>query len=50
MGRKIPWCLAITSGVAGTHITAASLAVVLLTGALGLAATLLWWERSDQTA
>jgi ABC-2 type transport system permease protein len=44
-----PWCVAITSGVAGTHITAASLAVVILTGALGMAATLLWWERSDQT-
>ena len=45
-----PWCVAMTSGVPGTHITAASVAVVLLTGALGMAATLLWWERADQTA
>ena len=45
-----PWCVAITSGTPGTHVTGASLAVVILTGALGMAATLLWWERSDQTA
>jgi len=38
-----------TSGAAGTHVAAASLAIVILTGALGLAATLVWWERSDQT-
>jgi len=44
-----PWCVAMTSGVPGTHITPASVAVVLLTGALAMAATLLWWERSDQT-
>ena len=45
-----PWCVAITSGTPGTHVTGASLAVVVLTGAVGMAATLLWWERSDQTA
>jgi ABC-2 type transport system permease protein len=45
-----PWCVAMTSGVPGAQITAASIAVVTLTGALGMAATLLWWERSDQTA
>ena len=44
-----PWCVAITSGVAGTRITAASLVIVVLTGALGIVATLFWWERSDQT-
>lgn len=44
-----PWCVAITSGVAETHITGASVAVVVLTGVLGIAAVLLWWERSDQT-
>jgi ABC-2 type transport system permease protein len=45
-----PWCVAIASGTPGTHVTGASLAVVVLTGAVGMAATLLWWERSDQTA
>lgn len=44
-----PWCVAITSGTPGAHVTGASLAVVVLTGAIGMAATLLWWERSDQT-
>jgi ABC-2 type transport system permease protein len=44
-----PWCVAMTSGVSGTHIAVASLAIVILTGALGMTATLLWWERSDQT-
>lgn len=44
-----PWCVAIASGTPGTHVTGASLAVVVLTGAVGMAATLLWWERSDQT-
>lgn len=44
-----PWCVAMTSGVPGTHLAAASIAVVILTGALGMVATLLWWERSDQT-
>jgi ABC-2 type transport system permease protein len=44
-----PWCVAMTSGVPGTHIAAASVAVVILTGVLGMVATLLWWERSDQT-
>jgi ABC-2 type transport system permease protein len=44
-----PWCVAINSGVPGTHIAAASIVVVVLTGALGMVATLLWWERSDQT-
>lgn len=44
-----PWCVAMTSGVPGTHLAAASVAVVIMTGALGMAATLFWWERSDQT-
>ena len=44
-----PWCVAMTSGVPGAHITGASLVIVVLTGVLGLVATLLWWERSDQT-
>ncbi len=44
-----PWCVAMSSGVSGTHLAGASIAVVILTGALGMAATLLWWERSDQT-
>ena len=44
-----PWCVAMTSGVPGAHLAAASLAIVILTGALGMAATLFWWERSDQT-
>ncbi|HTW90200.1 MAG TPA: ABC transporter permease [bacterium] len=44
-----PWCVAIASGTPGTHVAGASLAVVVLTGLAALAATLLWWERSDQT-
>jgi ABC-2 type transport system permease protein len=45
-----PWCVALTSGTPGTHVAAPSVAVVVLTGMLGTAGTLLWWERSDQTA
>jgi ABC-2 type transport system permease protein len=44
-----PWCVAISGGVPETHVATASIAVVILTGLLGMAATLLWWERSDQT-
>jgi ABC-2 type transport system permease protein len=44
-----PWCVAIASGVPETHIAVVSLVVVIVTGVLGMVATLLWWERSDQT-
>jgi len=44
-----PWCVAMTSGTPEARVAAASIAVVLMTGAVGMGATLLWWERADQT-
>ena len=35
--------------LSGVSLKSPSVAVVLLNGALGMAATLLWWERADQT-
>lgn len=43
-----PWCVAMTSGTPGSHVAPASVVIVILTGALGMAATLRWWERADQ--
>jgi ABC-2 type transport system permease protein len=44
-----PWWVAMSSGVPGTHVAGPSVAVVMLTGLAGFAATLWWWERADQT-
>ncbi len=44
----VPWCVAISSGTPGAHTAASSVAVVVVTGVLGIVATLVWWERSDQ--
>jgi ABC-2 type transport system permease protein len=44
-----PWAIAAASGVQGAHVSAAGILIVLLTGLAGIAATLVWWERSDQT-
>jgi len=44
-----PWAVAVASGSPGVHVSGASILVVALTGLAGIAATLLWWERSDQT-
>jgi ABC-2 type transport system permease protein len=43
-----PWAVAISSGVPGFRPSPASVMIVILTGVLGLAATVLWWERADQ--
>ena len=52
-GAWVPWAVpALLSGVAGPageFVTAASLGVVALASITGLVATLLWWERADQT-
>lgn len=44
-----PWWVAMSSGVPGVDVACASVLVVVLTGTAGLAATLWWWERADQT-
>jgi ABC-2 type transport system permease protein len=43
-----PWTIAMSSGTPGSHVGGASILLVVLTGAAGTAATLLWWERADQ--
>jgi len=43
-----PWTVAMFSGTPGSQVSGASVLVVVLTGAAGAAATLLWWERADQ--
>jgi ABC-2 type transport system permease protein len=48
-GPWFPWSVALTAGMAEVPVLGGSLAVVIATGALGLAATLLWWRRADQT-
>jgi len=52
-GAVFPWAVpAIVSGAAGPEGEVASLAsylIVAITVAIGLAATVTWWERADQT-
>ncbi len=52
-GAVFPWAVpAIISGAAGPHGETATLASYLLVGvtvAIGLAATIAWWERADHT-
>ncbi len=52
-GAVFPWAVpAIVSGAAGPNgevATVASYLVVAVTVAIGLAATIAWWERADQT-
>lgn len=52
-GRYIPWSVpALYSGVAGSEgvkPTAISFILVVLTGAIGVAATFYWWRHADQT-
>jgi ABC-2 type transport system permease protein len=43
-----PWTVAMFSGTPGTHVTGASVLLVILTGVAGAAATVTWWERADQ--
>jgi ABC-2 type transport system permease protein len=43
-----PWTVALFSGMPGSHVAGVSVLLVALTGAAGVAATLLWWERADQ--
>jgi ABC-2 type transport system permease protein len=43
-----PWTVAMSSGMPGSHVSGASVLLVVLTGVAGAAATLLWWERADQ--
>jgi hypothetical protein len=47
-GEYFPWAV---PGLyaQGASLGAVSYAVVLLTGVAGMAGTLLWWERADQT-
>ena len=44
-----PWWVAMSGGVPGSQVVPVSVIVVILTGLAGLAATLWWWERADQT-
>ena len=52
-GPWFPWSVpAIIAGAGGTAVepvTPAGVAVVLAVAALGLAATIAWWDRADQT-
>ncbi|MBE0643708.1 MAG: ABC transporter permease [Bacteroidetes bacterium] len=52
-GEYFPWSIAaLYSGAAGpasAQLSLVSLAIVLITGILGLVATIRWWERADQT-
>jgi ABC-2 type transport system permease protein len=53
LGAAFPWAVpALVSGAAGPHATsvpASSYLLVVATGAIGLAATIGWWSRADQT-
>jgi ABC-2 type transport system permease protein len=44
-----PWTVAMFSGTPDAHPGGISILLVILTGAAGAAATMLWWERADQT-
>jgi ABC-2 type transport system permease protein len=52
-GEFFPWAVpALYAGMAGPDLASmgpVSYALVILTGLAGLAATLVWWERADQT-
>ena len=52
-GPWFPWSVqALTAGAGGTAVepvTPASVAVVVLVSAAGLAVTIAWWDRADQT-
>ena len=52
-GSWFPWSVpAILAGAGGTQVepvTAGAIAVVVIVAVLGLAATIMWWERADQT-
>ena len=52
-GAWFPWSVpALVSGMAGPDaeaVSAAGVAIVAVTALLGLLATLLWWQRADQT-
>ena len=52
-GASFPWAVpALVSGVAGPDaevVSAGGVAIVAVTAFLGLVATLLWWQRADQT-
>lgn len=52
-GEYFPWAVpALYAGMAGpdyAHMGPISYALVILTGLAGLVATLIWWERADQT-
>jgi ABC-2 type transport system permease protein len=45
-----PWTVAMFSGTLDAHVSGASILLVVLTGAAGVVATLLWWQRADQTS
>jgi ABC-2 type transport system permease protein len=51
-GEYFPWSIpALHAGLAGPEagrMGAISYALVLVTSLLGIAATLVWWERADQ--
>ena len=47
-GEYFPWSIPALLAQ-GNQLAALSHAIVLLTGLAGLAGTLLWWERADQT-
>jgi ABC-2 type transport system permease protein len=52
LGAAFPWAVpALVSGAAGPDaaVPPASVGLVLVTGALGLAATIAWWRRADHT-
>ena len=52
-GAWFPWSIpALVAGVAGPDaevVSAGGVAIVAVTALLGLGATLLWWQRADQT-
>jgi ABC-2 type transport system permease protein len=52
-GAWFPWAVpAILAGAGGAEVEPvgpAGMALVSITAGLGLAATVLWWERADQT-
>jgi ABC-2 type transport system permease protein len=52
-GAWFPWSVpAVVTGVAGPDaeaVSAGGVAIVVVTAFLGLVATLLWWQRADQT-
>ncbi len=47
-GEFFPWAIPMLYAQ-GTEIGPVSYVIVLLTGLIGIACTLLWWERADQT-